>query len=147
MTPGQTLRWPDDIEALLRRPLVVAVVGCHVEASRPAHSVPAWLHRHGHTILPVNPRFVGAEAFGRPFVARLDDLNGHVDHVDVVNVFRRSEDIAGHEEEFLALCPRPGVVWLQSGIRHSDVMARLRAVGIHTVEDRCLLADGAALGL
>jgi len=133
-----------DVEPLLRRPLVVAVLGCHPQTERPAHYVPAWLKSRGHTILPVNPRFVGQRIFDVEVCGRLDDLKVPV---DVVDVFRRSDDVPAHVEEILAMAPRPGVVWLQSGIMHDEACATLRAAGIDTVEDRCMLADGRALGL
>lgn len=141
---GRSLESLRDVEPLLRRPLVVAVLGCHPQPHRPAHYVPAWLVEQGHTVLPVNPRFVGDSLFDTDVVARLDEL---LTHVDVVDVFRRSDDVPAHVEEILAMRPLPRVVWLQSGIEHDEACARLRAAGIDTVEDRCMLADGRALGL
>lgn len=141
---GRDLATLKDVEPLLRRPLVVAVLGCHPHTHRPAHFVPAWLHGQGHTILPVNPRFVGSRLFDHDVVARLDELQVHV---DVVDVFRRSDDVPAHLDEILAMRPLPRVVWLQSGIEHDETCARLRAAGIDTVEDRCMLADGRRLGL
>ncbi len=76
--------------------------------------------------------------------ARLDEIDGPV---DVFDVFRRSEDVPGHLDEILAMRPRPGVVWLQSGITHDDACATLRDAGIDTVADRCMLAAGRAIGL
>ncbi len=141
---GRQLRTLHDVEPLLRRPLVVAVLGCHPEAHRPAHYVPAWLHRHGHTVLPVNSRFVGQQQFDGVSVGVVSDLNVAV---DVVDVFRRGPDVSAHVDEILAMQPLPKVVWLQSGIENAEATARLREAGIDTVEDRCMLADGEALGL
>jgi len=141
---GHALHSLRDVEPLLRRPLVVAVLGCHLQTHRPAHYVPAWLVEQGHTVLPVNPRFVGETLFDQDVVARLDELKTPV---DVVDVFRRSEDIPSHLDEILAMQPLPKVVWLQSGIENDEACARLRAVGIDTVQDRCMLADGRRLGL
>jgi uncharacterized protein len=141
---GRDLATLSDVEPLLRRPLVVAVLGCHPQTHRPAHYVPAWLKARGHMILPVNPRFAGTRLFDHDVVARLDEL---LTPVDVVDVFRRSEDVPAHVDEILAMTPLPKVVWLQSGIEHDEACARLRAAGIDTVEDRCMLADGQRLGL
>lgn len=141
---GRVLATLADVEPLLCRRLVVAVLGCHPQTHRPAHYVPAWLRARGHTILPVNPRFVGARLFDHDVVARLDELRTAV---DIVDVFRRSEDVPAHIDEILAMRPLPKVVWLQSGIEHDEACARLRAFGIDTVEDRCMLADGQRLGL
>lgn len=141
---GRALTTLGDVEPLLRRRLVVAVLGCHPQAHRPAHYVPAWLVEQGHTVLPVNPRFAGTRLFGHDVVARLDALRVPV---DIVDVFRRSDDVPAHVDEILAMQPLPRVVWLQSGIEHDEACARLREAGIDTVEDRCMLADGRRLGL
>jgi hypothetical protein len=141
---GSSLDTLRDVEPLLRRRLTVAVLGAHHEPQRPAHYVPAWLHARGHRILPVNPRLAGQTLFGESVHARLDELD---EPVDVVDVFRRSADVPGHLDEILAMRHRPGVVWLQSGIDHPETCAALREAGIDTVADRCMLADGRALGL
>ena len=141
---GSSLDTLRDVEPLLRRRLTVAVLGAHHEPQRPAHYVPAWLHARGHRVLPVNPRLVGQTLFGEPVRARLDELE---EPVDVIDVFRRSEDVPAHLDEILAMRHRPGVVWLQSGIDHPEACASLRDAGIDTVADRCMLADGRALGL
>lgn len=133
-----------DVAPVLRAAKVIAVLGCHPEPSRPAHYVPAYLFGIGKKILPVNPRFVGQTLFGSVVVERLDQLT---EAVDVVDVFRRAGDLAPHVEEILAMKPRPGVVWLQSGIVNDDFCAELRQAGIDVVQDRCTLADGRALGL
>lgn len=147
MTPGRSLSSLADVEPVLRSCRVVAVVGAHSEPSRPAHYVPAYLHARGRTILPVNVRLSGQTLFGHVVVDRCDALGVGDGGVDVVDVFRRSEDVAGHVDEILAMRPLPKVVWLQSGIANADACARFRAAGIDTVEDRCMLADGRALGL
>ena len=141
---GQSLDTLRAVEPLLRRPLVVAVLGAHDEPHRPAHYVPAWLLQRGHRVLPVNPRLVGKVIFGQPVRARLADLD---EPIDVVDVFRRSDDVPAHVDDILAMRHRPRVVWLQSGIDHPEACATLRDAGIDTVADRCMLADGRALGL
>lgn len=134
--------------ALARRALetarVVAVLGAHPDASRPSSYVPAYLQHQGYQILPVNPRFAGQTLFGETVRARLDELQVPV---DVVDVFRRSEDVAGHLDEILAMNPLPKLVWLQLGIRDDDTAERLRARGIEVVQSRCMLADHRAFGL
>ena len=142
---GRRLSSLADVEPVLRSCRVVAVLGCHPERSRPAHYVPAWLVSVGKAVVPVNPGYVGTTLFGRQVEARLAGLAPLV--VDVVDVFRRSADVAGHVDDILAMRPLPAVVWLQSGVEDEVVCARLRAAGIDTVEDRCMLADGRALGL
>ena len=59
--------------------------------------------------------------------------------MDLVDVFRRPQDVPKHLDELLA--KKPKVVWLQLGIRHDEVAAKLAAAGIDVVQDRCLLVD------
>lgn len=141
---GRELSSLSEVDPVLRSCKVVAVLGCHPEPQRPAHYVPAYLYGIGKKILPVNPRFVGQQIFGVDVVARCDQLT---EPVDVVDVFRRSEDVPPHVEEILAMRPLPKVVWLQSGIENDDACSELRQAGIHVVQDRCMLADGRTLGL
>jgi predicted CoA-binding protein len=125
------------LEAIVRAARVVAVLGMKDE-SRPheaAIRIPQMLVEHGMEVIPVNPTI--ATALGRPSYARLADVPVPFDLVDV---FRRSDRIAGIAEEILALPAdrRPAVVWLQSGIRHDAAAARLEAAGIAVVQDECL---------
>lgn len=141
---GRELSSLAEVETILRGCQVVAVLGCHHEPARPAHYVPAYLHQRGKTILPVNPRLVGTVLFGHTTVARCDELGVAV---DVVDVFRKSADVAAHVEEILAMRPLPRLVWLQAGIENGEACAAFQAAGIDVVQDRCMLADGRALGM
>lgn len=129
---------PDDVRRILGPPRTVAVLGASANPERPAHYVPAYLARHGHRILPVNPAYVGQELFGEPVVGTLGEVGAPV---DVVDVFRRPDQIPGHVPELLAMVPRPAVVWFQLGIRHDPSAAMLREAGIEVVQDACTLAE------
>lgn len=133
-----------DVKQVLATARTIAVLGAHPSASRPASYVPAYLERAGYRIIPVNPRFVGQTLFGEAVRARLDDIR---EPVDVVDVFRRSEDVPGHVEEILAMQPRPKLVWLQVGISNDEAAALLVAGGIDVIQDRCTLADHRRFGL
>ena len=127
-----------DLTTLLRGARTVAVLGAHHEPHRPAFYVPDALHRAGVTILPVNERLVGRTLWGQPVRATLAELRVPV---DIVDVFRRGEDVPDHLEDLLAMAPRPGCVWLQSGIRSAVAAEALTAAGIRVVQDRCLMVD------
>lgn len=129
---------PDDVRRILAPPRTIAVLGASATPERPAHYVPAYLVARGHRVLPVNPAYVGRSLFGEPVVATLAELT---DPVDVVDVFRRPDQIAGHVPELLAMDPRPPVVWLQLGIRDDASAEVLRAAGIEVVQDACTLAE------
>jgi predicted CoA-binding protein len=126
---------PVDTDPELRSILdseTIAVVGCSATPGKAAHEVPAYLREQGYTVLPVNP--YADEIFGRePY----DALGAVTETVDIVDVFRPSEEVAGIVDAALARedCP---VLWLQQGIRDDDAAARAEASGRRVVQDRCL---------
>ncbi len=132
------LRTDEEIKAALETARTIAVLGAHVRPEKPAHYVPAYLHRQGYRVLPVNPVYAGRVLWGevvRPTLGVLEE------GVDIVNVFRRSEALPAHLPDLLAMRPRPRVVWFQLGIRNDAVAKALIAHGIRVVQDRCTLAE------
>lgn len=115
----------------------VAVLGIKDDRdpAAPAYTIPRLLADSGVRVIGVNPKV--REALGTPTLASLSELP---QGVDVLDVFRRSDAIAGITDELLALpaAQRPRVVWLQSGIRDDASAARLVAAGMDVVQDRCL---------
>jgi len=124
------------LKAHLEKARTIAVLGAHKDPSRPAHYVPRYLFERGYRILPVNPRFAGEELLGEKVVGSLLDLR---EPVDILDIFRPSSALLGHLEEVLAL--KPGLVWLQSGIRHPGFEQALEEAGIPVVADRCLMVE------
>ncbi len=127
-----------ELEALLRGVRTIAVLGASAAPSRAGHYVPAYLASQGYRIFPVNPVGVGQVWWGEPVRATLADVPCAIDLVDV---FRRTDDLVGHLPELLALRPAPRAVWLQLGLRHRAFAEALVAAGIDVVQDRCTLAD------
>ena len=131
------------IGALLSHTRRVAVLGMRSERypDRPAHYVPAYLVSAGLEVIPVPVREPElTHILGRPVYYRLADIPGPIDLVDV---FRRSEDIPGHLDDLLAA--RPRAVWFQSGIRNDAVAEMLARAGIFVVQDRCLMIEHRAV--
>ncbi len=136
---GRRLEKLEDLDALLAGTHRIAVLGIKPEsqADRPAHYVPRALQSLGYEILPVPVYPFGVETIlGQPVAARVQDLSPPVDLVDV---FRRSQDVPLHLSDLLAAHPR--AVWLQSGIRNEQVADALLAAGIDVVQDRCLMVE------
>ncbi|NHK39246.1 CoA-binding protein [Thermus thermophilus] len=125
-----------ELRAYLSQAKTIAVLGAHKDPSRPAHYVPRYLREQGYRVLPVNPRFQGEELFGEEAVASLLDLK---EPVDILDVFRPPSALMDHLPEVLAL--RPGMVWLQLGIRHPEFEKALKEAGIPVVADRCLMVE------
>jgi predicted CoA-binding protein len=128
-----------DVERVLRESRRVAVLGIKPETHRgqPAHDVAAYLKSQGYDIIPAPVYYPEVtEILGRPVYRAISDIPGEVDMVDV---FRRSEDIEQHVDDIIA--KRPKVVWFQLGIRNDAAAERLARAGIKVVQDRCTLAD------
>jgi uncharacterized protein len=139
MTSPHRLETEEAVRELVKRIRRVAVLGIKTEAhsDQPSFHVPEYLHSVGLEIVPVPVYFPEVkEILGRPVYRRLVDIPGELDLVDV---FRRPQDLEAHVDDILA--KRPKAVWLQSGIRNDAVADRLAAAGIDVVQDRCLMVD------
>lgn len=132
------------IREILTTSPTIAVLGIHHEPEKAAFYVPEYLHDEGYRILGVNPGFTDQTLFGSKVRATLAELD---EPVDLVDVFRKAEDIPAHVEDILAMKPRPKVVWFQLGIKNEDAAKILEAAGIVVVQNRCTLADHQRLGL
>lgn len=124
---------------LLKQTRTIAVLGIKTEAqaSQPAFYVPSYLQSAGFQIIPVPVYYPDAtRILGQQVYRRLVDIP--ID-VDLVNVFRRSQEVPPHVEDILAKMPK--AVWLQSGIRNDAAAETLAKAGIKVVQDRCLMVD------
>jgi len=136
---GQIVTDPARIAEIARSARRVAVLGIKTErqAEQPAYRVPAYLQRAGVEIVPVPVYYPDVtEILGKPVFRRLADVPGEI---DILDVFRRGEDIPEHVDDILAM--KPKVVWFQSGIRNDEVAARLASQGIVVVQDHCLMVE------
>src|SRR5690349_6944548 len=136
---GRVLTRDDDIAAAARAARRVAVLGIKTErqAGQPAFDVPRYLQRAGVEVVPVPVYYPEVRAIlGVPVVRRVQDIEGPV---DIVNVFRRSQDLPPHLDDIIA--KRPRLVWLQSGIRDDAFARALTEQGIDVVQDRCLMVE------
>jgi predicted CoA-binding protein len=130
---------PAQIAAIAASARRVVVLGIKPESSKsqPAYYVPAYMVGAGVTVVPVPVYYPNVtEILGEPVVRDLRSVRGHV---DIVDVFRRSEDVAEHVDDLIAL--RPTTVWLQSGIRDDASAEKLAKAGIQVVQDRCLMVE------
>jgi predicted CoA-binding protein len=117
----------------------IAVLGIKPEdrASKPAHFVPRYLQQAGYAIVPVPVYYPGCtEILGERCYRTLAEIPGEL---DLVVVFRRSEDIPPHVQDILAAKPR--AVWFQSGIRNDAAAETLARSGILVVQDRCTMVE------
>ena len=122
------------IPDLLRKSHVIAVVGLSSKKFRPSYGVAEYMQREGYRIIPVNPN--ETEVLGEKAYARLEDIP---EHVDIVDIFRRSEFVAALVEE--AIRRRASAVWMQEGVVDEEAAEKARAAGLAVVMDRCILKE------
>jgi predicted CoA-binding protein len=124
----------EQIRALILAAKRIAVLGIKTEAQadQPSVYVPMYLQRAGFEIVPVPVYYPDAKLIlGENVYRQLTDIPGEIDMVDV---FRRSQDVAGHVDDILA--KKPNSVWLQSGIRNDNAAEIFAKAGIKVVQDR-----------
>ena len=137
----------DDSEGMrevLRETKSIAVLGIKTEAQsdQPAFYVPKYMQNAGFKIIPVPVYYPDAtEILGEKVHRQLQQIP---DEVDMVNIFRRPQDIPAHLDDLLA--KKPKSVWMQLGISHDAVAEQLARAGIKVVQDRCLMVDHRRLG-
>jgi predicted CoA-binding protein len=131
------------IEAVIRDTKTIAVLGIKPEshADQAAHYVAVHMAAAGYEIIPVPVYYPDVtEILGKRVFRRLVDIGRPV---DMVNVFRRPNDIPPHVDDILAIKPKS--VWFQLGIRNDEAARRLAEAGIKVVQDRCLMVEEARL--
>ncbi len=123
---------PEVVREVLTTTKVWAVVGCSPDPSRDSHRVAALLQSHGYTVIPVNPR--ETEILGQRCHPSVTDIPADAG-VEVVDVFRRSDQAGDHVDEAIAIGAK--AVWLQLGVIDEAAAARARDAGLAVVMDRC----------
>jgi len=132
------------IQQMLRDTKTIAVLGIKPEsrADQAAHYVPAHMAAAGYEVIPVPVYYPDVtEILGKKVVRKLVDISGPV---DMVNVFRRPNDIPQHVDDMVA--KKPKYVWFQLGIRNDEAAQQLAEAGIKVVQDRCLMVEQGRLG-
>ncbi len=132
------------IADILTRCRTIALVGWSPKADRPSHRVAAYLAARGYRVIPVNPGQAGQIALGEVVRASLSEIEGGVDMVDI---FRRSEEAGAVVDEALAAFPNLKAVWMQLGVQDADAAARAEARGVQAVMNRCPAIEIPRLGL
>ena len=127
------------IKKLLATARTIAVVGLSPKETRPSNMVARYLIEAGYTVIPVNP--------GQEEILGLDcypDLGSIPVPVDIVDIFRRSEDVPPIVAEAIAIGAK--AIWMQEGVIHAEAARTARAAGVLVVMDRCLKTVHHGLG-
>ncbi len=138
--PAAALTEAQTIAQLVRTPITVAVVGLSPKPHRDSFKVAQYLQRQGWRIVPINPN--ATEILGEKVYRSLTEAAAR-ETIDLVDVFRNSEDVPPVVDEAIAI--GAPALWLQLGIRHDAALAQARAAGLLCVQDKCLLVEHARL--
>lgn len=133
-----------DIARILSQTKTIAIVGASANPDRPANRVGTFLHAKGFTVIPVNPGQAGKTLFGSTCVATLADIDVPVDMVDI---FRRSDQVEGVVDDALRHLLGLKTIWMQLDIINEKAAALARAHGAQVVMDRCPKIEYARLDL
>lgn len=134
MKKGELITQDSRIRELLSTSRTIAVVGISPKPERDSYRVSRYLKENGYAIVPVRP--AQQEILGEKAFSSLDDIPGPV---DIVNVFRKPDQVAVHAKEALLL--RPKLFWMQLGIENEAAANLLMDAGIDVVMNRCIMVD------
>ena len=125
---------PKAIDTILDEMKTIAVVGLSSDASRASNGVSRYMQSHGYRIIPINPN--EASVLGEKAYSRLEDVP---EKIDLVDIFRRSEEAGQHVDEAIRLGARG--VWLQEGVIDEAAARRALDAGLAVVMNRCILKE------
>ncbi len=124
----------DPASEILKNSRTIAVVGLSSRRHRPSYGVAEYLQSVGYRVIPVNP--TETEVLGEKSYARLEDIP---EHVDIVDIFRRSEFVPEIVESAIRIGARG--VWMQEGVIHSQAAERARSAGLFVIMNACILKE------
>ena len=133
----------ESIPQLLSAARTIAVVGLSSKPERASYQVAAYLQQHGHRIIPVNPTYAGQSILGEHCYATLAQVAKEHGVIDIVDCFRKAEDILPIAEQALAIGAR--CLWMQLGIVNEDAARLAQKAGMLVVMDHCLKIEHQAL--
>jgi uncharacterized protein len=114
----------------------IAIVGVSKNEEKPSHQVPKYLIEHGYNVIPVNPTV--NEVLGRKCYPSIADI---AERIDIVDVFRKSEDVLGVIDDVLKKKDGIKVFWMQLGIHNEDAERKAKENGIDVVYNRCMMEE------
>jgi hypothetical protein len=127
------------LRAVLERTRTVATVGVSLNEVRPSFYVARYMKLKGYQVIPVNPRYAGNTAFGETVVESLDAIPSERDPVQMVDIFRRSEEAGRVVDEAIEVLGDRGLetVWMQIGVIDEAAAKRAEAAGLTVIMNKC----------
>jgi len=126
---------------LLQQYRHIAIVGISADQYRPSHFVAIYLQAEGYDIILVNPRYAGQTLLGKRVYASLTEATEAGEEIEIVDVFRKAEDVPPIAEEAINIGAK--VLWLQLDIRNDEVVKKTMEAGLTFVQDRCIKMEHA----
>jgi predicted CoA-binding protein len=123
-----------ELKRILQRARVIAVVGLSTNPVRPSYFVARYLSMKGYRVIPVNPGAAGETLFGETIRGTLSDCPPEVDMLDI---FRRSDQVLPIVRDALEHLPALRTIWMQIGVRNEDAATLARDRGLDVVQDMC----------
>lgn len=114
----------------------IAVVGMSKNEEKAGHFVPKYLIENGYNVIPVNPTF--PEVLGRKSYSTISDIP---DRVDIVDIFRKSEDVLPVVDDVIRKKDQIKVIWMQEGIYSEEAERKAKENGLDVVFNRCMMAE------
>ena len=127
----------------LRRYKHIAVVGLSSNPFRASYSVSEYMQVAGYDIIPINPSYAGTTILGKHVYASLTEASEAGEQIEIVDVFRRSEDTPPVADEAIKVGAK--AVWLQLGIANREASEKVRNAGLEFVEDKCIKVEYARI--
>jgi predicted CoA-binding protein len=123
-----------ELKEILRSSKTIAVVGCSRDPEKDAYKVPKYLKEKGYKIIPVNP--FAEEILGEKVYKNLSEIK---EEVDIVDIFRPSEECLGIVKEAIKL--KPKVIWMQLGIENKEAEKLAKENKIKVVMNKCIMRE------
>ena len=135
-TPSYT---HEHLRGILERTRTIATVGVSLNKVRPSNFVARYLKLKGYKVIPVNPQSAGQEAFGETVVESISAIEPAHDPIDMVDIFRRSEDAGRVVDEAIETLLDRGLqtIWMQIGVINWEAAKRAEAMGLTVVMNHC----------
>lgn len=127
------------LREILTRVRTIAAVGVSLNEIRPSYFVGRYLARKNYRVLPVNPRYAGEQAFGSEVYASLADIPAENDPIQMVDIFRRSEEAGAVVDEALDVLLDRGLetIWMQIGVIDKKAARRAEKKGVQVIMNLC----------
>jgi len=134
----------DNSDDLIRRVLTqcetVVIVGASMNPARPSHYVGQYLAKLGKRVIGVNPGIAGQQLYGETVFGSLSDIPKEI-QIDMVDIFRRTEQVPAIVDQALEALPGLKAIWMQLGISHAEAAAQAQARGVDVIQNRCPMIE------